>query len=108
MSDGVIMVYVTFANLQEAKRICRLVVEDGLAACANILGEGHSIYSWEGEMKEEAEITATLKTTQSQFSALKDKVVAEHSYETPCILSWPIEDGNASFLKWVAQQTDAG
>ena len=40
---SVISVYAVFANLNEAERIGRLVVEERLAACVNVLAPIRSI-----------------------------------------------------------------
>ena len=41
-----VSVYAVFANVEEAERIGRTVVEELLAACINILGPCRSIYRW--------------------------------------------------------------
>ena len=48
-----ILLYITCANKDEAKSIARVLVEERLIACANILGKIISIYSWEGAVAEE-------------------------------------------------------
>ena len=48
---SVISVYAVFANLDEAERIGRLMVEERLAACVNIIGAIRSIYRWEGALE---------------------------------------------------------
>ena len=41
---SVVSVYCVFASIEEAERIGRIVVEEGLGACINILGPCRSIY----------------------------------------------------------------
>ncbi len=41
--SGIVSVYSTFGTDEEARRIGRQLVEEGLAACVNILGHCHSI-----------------------------------------------------------------
>ena len=45
---SVISVYAVFADADEAERIGRTVLDERLAACANILGPIRSIYRWKG------------------------------------------------------------
>jgi uncharacterized protein involved in tolerance to divalent cations len=47
---GIVTVYATFADAEEAARIARILVEERLAACANILGPVQSIYRWQGKV----------------------------------------------------------
>ena len=48
----VIFVYVTAADVDEAKTIGRKLVEEQLAACANILPGATSIFRWQGKLEE--------------------------------------------------------
>ncbi|MBN2704033.1 MAG: divalent-cation tolerance protein CutA [Pontiellaceae bacterium] len=41
------LIYVTAKDAEEARRIARTVVDERLAACANLLGGIESIYCWQ-------------------------------------------------------------
>ena len=45
------LVYVTVGSLAEAREIAHRVIEERLAACANITEQITSIYPWEGEIE---------------------------------------------------------
>ena len=60
---SVVSVYAVFADAEEAERIGRPVVEERLAACANILGPVRSIYRWKGAIETADEVAAIFKTT---------------------------------------------
>ena len=98
-------IYVTAVDAAEAELIARTVVEERLAACANILGSSRSIYWWEGQVCEGEEIALVLKTTTSRKSELVDRIKQLHSYDCPAIVCLPIADGNPDFLKWIQQET---
>lgn len=98
-------IYVTAKDAAEAKSIARAVVEERLAACANLLGPVQSIYWWEGKLCEDDEVALVLKTSNARKTELIARVRELHSYETPCIVCLPIADGNPDFLKWVAAET---
>jgi periplasmic divalent cation tolerance protein len=38
---------------------------------------------------------------------LIDRVKELHDYDCPCIVAWPIVQGNPDFLQWVAEETQA-
>ncbi|MBL6928354.1 MAG: divalent-cation tolerance protein CutA [Rhodospirillales bacterium] len=99
------LLYVTAGSRDEALRLGRAVVEKRLAACANIVGETTSIYRWEGELQEDAEVALILKTR----AALVDDATAEikrlHSYDCPCVVALPIDGGNDEFLNWIINET---
>lgn len=96
-----ISVYVLFANVEEAERIGRSVVEERLAACINILGPARSIYRWQGSIETADEVAAILKTSHAEANALITRIAALHSYEVPCIVTWPIDKLLASYADWV-------
>lgn len=97
-------VYVTAASEEEARRIGRALVEEKLAACANILPV-QSIYRWQGKIVEESEAAMFLKTRSGLVDKVIERIKALHSYEVPCIVSFPIEKGNPEYLKWIGEAT---
>jgi periplasmic divalent cation tolerance protein len=96
-----VSVYAVFANADEAERIGRTVVEERLAACINILGPIRSIYRWKGKIESAEEIAAILKTHHWRSDALIERIATLHSYEVPCIESWPIEKIVGRYADWV-------
>jgi periplasmic divalent cation tolerance protein len=99
---SVISVYAVFADAGEAERIGRTVVEERLAACVNILGPVRSIYRWKGAVHTADEIAAIFKTEHSQADALIERVTALHSYDVPCVVSWPVDKVQRAYAEWVA------
>jgi len=99
-------VYTTVGDINEAKKIGRILLEKRLAACVNLLEAMESMYWWEGTIEQSREVVLIAKTTQRLVSALISAVKENHSYECPCIVSLPIETGNPAFLKWIADETD--
>jgi periplasmic divalent cation tolerance protein len=98
---SVVSVYVLFANAEEAERIGRIAVEERLAACINILGPVRSIYRWQGKVESADEVAAILKTSQVEADALITRIAALHSYDVPCIVTWPIDKVLGSYADWV-------
>ena len=98
---SVVSVYAIFASVEEAERIGRAVVEERLAACINILSPARSIYRWRGAIEQANEVAAILKTTAACADALMTRVAALHSYDVPCIVTWPIDKILGSYTEWV-------
>ena len=104
---SVVSVYCVFANAEEAERIGRTVVEEGLAACINMLGPCRSIYRWQGVVETTDEVPAILKTRADTSDALMARLAGLHSYDMPCIAVWPIEKLLLSYSEWVEQSVRA-
>lgn len=98
---SVISVYAVFANAEEAERIGRLCVEERLAACVNILGAVRSIYRWKGAIETAEEVAAIFKTTEADADALITQIAGLHSYDVPCIVTWPIEKILSPYADWI-------
>jgi periplasmic divalent cation tolerance protein len=97
---GVVLLYVTCASREEALRIGRTVVEERLAACANI-DVHHAFYPWQGKIEEGEEGRLLLKTTEAALPALRQRILALHSYTLPALLVFPVASGLAPYLDWV-------
>lgn len=100
---SILSVYAVFASTDEAERIGRTVIEERLAACINILPPVRSIYRWKGEIETADEVAAILKTHHWRADALIERIAQLHSYEVPCVVSWPIEKILGSYADWVEE-----
>ena len=99
------LVYITTENMDEAKNVGRILLEERLAAGVNIIDHVHSMYWWEGEIQDDREVVLIAKTRESLIPDLTEKVKSIHSYDCPCIVSLPILDGSQAFLDWVLEET---
>ena len=98
---SIVSVYAVFRGAEEAERIGRIVVEERLAACINMLASSRSIYRWQGAVETAEEVAAIFKTTDAQAQALVSRIAALHSYDVPCIAVWPIDEIFAPYAQWV-------
>ena len=102
---SVVSLYAVFASDEEAEHIGHTVIDERLAACINILGPIRSIYRWQGSVKSATEVAAILKTTDATANALIGRIAALHSYDVPCIVTWPVDNVLASYADWVEDST---
>ena len=100
---SIVSVYVIFADLDEAERIGRAVIQERLAACINILPGCRSIYRWEGKIETAEEMPAILKTHIRRADELVERIAALHSYDVPCIAVWPIDRLLGDYADWVEE-----
>jgi periplasmic divalent cation tolerance protein len=100
-----IVVLVTAANQSEAAAIGRTLVEERLAACANLVGPIRSIYRWRDAVEDAAEYLLLIKTRAGLFEAVQQRVKQLHSYEVAEIVALDIQKGAAPYLDWVLQST---
>lgn len=95
------MVYITTSGGEESKKIAKVLLEEKIVACANILPNMESIYWWEGKLEEDVESILLVKTRSELVDKVIDKVREIHSYQTPCALEIQIKKGSPDYLDWL-------
>lgn len=99
------LVLTTLPNSDAASELARSVVNEKLAACANVLPAVRSIYRWQGKVQDENEVLVLFKTPQEHFERLKARILELHPYEVPEVLAIPVEQGYQAYLDWLSQET---
>lgn len=99
------IVEVTTSGAEESKKIGRQMVEERLAACANILATVHSFYWWKDKLEEDSESILLLKTVEEKIPLLINRIKELHSYENPAIIVLPIVAGSEEYFKWIEKET---
>lgn len=92
---------ITAGSLEEGEKIAGALVEEGLAACCNIIPGIKSVFRWKGKVCKETEVLLMIKSKASIFERLKKRVKKLHSYETPEIIVFSIKDGLKAYLNWI-------
>ncbi|OOZ37801.1 divalent-cation tolerance protein CutA [Solemya velesiana gill symbiont] len=105
MPADTLLIYCTCPDLKTAEEIAGQLVDDGLAACVNLVPGIVSIYQWQGERDRAEESLLLIKTSQPRYRELEKKIVTLHPYELPEIIVVPVEQGLPGYLDWVKQCT---
>lgn len=100
-----VTLYVTVQNKEEGIRIGRALVEAKLAACANVMDNVTSVFSWQGDLQQETEAILFAKTQTRLVDDATKTIIANHSYDCPCVVALPIVGGNSEFLDWIMAET---
>ena len=98
-----IVVYITHANLKNAKKISDELLKKRLIACANYFPI-QSSYWWKGKIENSDEIVSIVKTKKENWNKLKREVEKIHPYEIPCIMKFDVE-ANEDYEKWINEET---
>jgi periplasmic divalent cation tolerance protein len=93
--------YVT-APPEAAPEMARELVERRLAACVNCV-ECDSVYRWEDEVHDEAEVVLLAKTTADCYPELCEAVRELHPHDVPCIERFDESDVLDAFAGWRAE-----
>ena len=104
---GAVIALSTVGTPDAAERIARGLVEQGVAACVNVVPGVVSHYRWQGALEREAEILLVIKTRADAFDAMKAALLALHPYEVPELIALPIAAGHGPYLEWLAANSGA-
>lgn len=100
MTEPVRVALTTLPDRESADRLAAALVEEGLAACAQVDGPLTSHYRWEGRACREQEWRLVLKTDPGREAALRARVHALHPHRVP---QWLVLGASASeaYLAWL-------
>lgn len=102
-----LIVLSTVPDADTGARMGRVLVEERLAACVNVLPGLRSLYSWQGKVNDDAEALCVIKTRAALYPALRARIEALHPYEVPEIIGITPAAGNAAYLGWILGSTRA-
>jgi len=102
MNDRHCLVLTTCPDAATAQLIADAVVEQGRAACVNIIPSLRSVYMWKGALERAEEQLLLIKTTQAVYPALEQAIRTLHPYELPEIIAVPLAAGLPDYLDWIS------
>ena len=88
-----------------AAKIATCLVEQGLAACVNILAPVQSVYRWQGKVEHATAVSLMIKSTSARHAEVEAAIKAMHPYEVPEIIAIPVTAGLPSYLHWIEAET---
>lgn len=108
MTD-MILVYIPCKDMTQATSIGKHLLNKKLCACINIIPAMHSIYIWpplSNKLEENDEAILLVKTIQSKYQLLENEVLKIHSYQTPCVFAFPIQQVNQKYYEWIQGEVE--
>lgn len=102
---SVVVVFSTFPGPDQATEIARVLVDERLCACVNLVPTIRSIYRWQDAVHDEVETFAVIKTTTERVAALQARLVELHPYDVPEAIVLTVTGGHAPYLAWVTGET---
>ena len=68
------IIYSTTGSIKEARKIAKILVEEKLVACVNIIPKIESIYRWQGSIEEDDESILLAKTTDKNVDNVIQRI----------------------------------
>lgn len=105
MTAACAIVLTTLPADHDAAALARVLVDERLAACVNVLEPMTSVYRWQGAVQMDRERQIVIKTPPERVDALRARLAALHPYEVPEFLVLPVAAGSEAYLRWVRENT---
>lgn len=96
-----VIALVTAPDRESGEALARALVEERLAACANLLPGVTSLFRWEGAVQRETEVLLVLKTTSELAPRLTTRVPELHPYDVPEVLVISVAGGHGPYIDWI-------
>jgi periplasmic divalent cation tolerance protein len=106
--SGCCQVTTTLPDQSTAEQLGATLVQERLAACAQVVGPVSSTYWWQGHVERSGEWYCHLKTTRARLPAIKRRLRELHPYELPELVAVPLVDGDQQYLKWIEESVAEG
>ena len=105
MENDCVVVWTTISKTADGHSLASALVEEGLAACVNVLPQMESVYRWKGEIETDREHQLIMKTTAARVPELQARLRQLHEYEVPEFLVMPVAGGSDAYLSWIREST---
>ncbi len=107
-SEPLYIVLSSFPDRTVAEAVCRVLVEERLAACASLLPGITSLYHWQGVIEQSDECLVVIKTPGNKYPALQARLLALHPYDVPEIIALHAAHVLESYAAWAVESTSPG
>ena len=103
--SAAVLVLTAAGSEEDAVRIGKVLVEEKLAACVNVVPGVRSLFYWKGALCDEREWLLIVKSRGTLVNALKTRIRSLHPYEIPEVISVAIENGEDRYIAWILEST---
>jgi periplasmic divalent cation tolerance protein len=100
-----IIIFITAGNKTEANQIAKVLIQEKLAACVNMIDPVESVFKWQNKMSQEKEILMMVKSINRNMDKIITMVKQNHSYDVPEIIAMPIISGSKEYLSWLREES---
>jgi periplasmic divalent cation tolerance protein len=98
------MLMTTTPSHEDAVRIAKLLVEEKLAACVQLLPI-QSYYYWKEKTQTDSETLLLIKTRKVLFETAIARIKDVHRYQVPEIVATDLVAGYQGYFDWMDQVT---
>ena len=102
-----VLILSTVSKIEDAQTIANHLVSNSMAACVNFIPNLESVYKWKNKVCKENEFLLMIKTTANKETNVYDSLSEIHPYDTPEIITLPIQYGSKDYLDWISESVES-
>lgn len=95
------LIWCPFPDRNSARVAANTLIDEGLIACANLLGPVESIFEWDGKRDTGEEIGVLFKTDASRLDETVERLELLHPYDIPAIMGWRCDAVPQATRSWL-------
>ena len=95
------IILTTTDKIDHARRLSKILINNKLSSCVQIINDIESIYEWEGVVKNSIEYLLLIKTISKHEDKIKKLIIKNHHYNTPEIISINTNSLNEKYTNWM-------
>lgn len=95
------LIWSPFPDRDSALAAIDALLDEGLAACGNLLPGMTSVFVWNGEKDTAQELGLLVKTNAALLDAAVARLAELHPYDEPAVLGWRCDAGAPGTLAWL-------
>jgi periplasmic divalent cation tolerance protein len=103
-----LMITTSFESRIDAEKMAATLLENRLVACAQIAGPVSSSYWWQGKIVSTPEYLLVMKSDESRYDELEQRIRELHPYETPEIIATVITHISEGYRQWLESELHIG
>ena len=96
------LIWCPFPDRETARKISSAMLDEGLIACANVIGPIESHFIWHGERDKSEEFGVLMKTDAMLLDQATERLGVLHPYDTPAIMGWCCDAVPQAAREWLA------
>jgi periplasmic divalent cation tolerance protein len=99
--EGPALIWCPFPDAATAAATAKLLLDERLVACANVLPAMLSLFEWNGERGESNEAGALFKTDAALLDRAISRLAELHPYDEPAVLGWRCDASTTGTAHWL-------
>ncbi|MCM8833535.1 MAG: divalent-cation tolerance protein CutA [Candidatus Omnitrophica bacterium] len=98
-----IQILTTVPDKETGQKIIKILLEEKLSLCCQIIGPIESQYWWQGKIEKGEEYLIFIKAKKQNYKKIEKKIKENHPYKVPEIISFEINQISKEYKEYLSK-----